>query len=395
MVTNFDLAKVMETSDEFIVQRTGVRRRRYAPPDMAASDLAALACRDAVADAGLTMDQIDMVIMNTITPDHADPGCAFFLQAKLGLSGIPVLDIKQQCAGLIYGLSLADHFVRAGTCRHVLIACSEVLSTRIDGSYEGRNIAVLLGDGAGAVVVGPSPDGQRGILSTILHADGRLRQGIVHRGPGQRAGPQGARDRRRHSGRPRTLPHGRQGRVPERRREDVGRRVRGPQANGLTLDDVDVLVPHQANLRMLEAIVQRVGIPPEKVYVNVEDYGNIASASLPIALHESRQSGHDSPRKPRPCWWPSGRASSGARRWFEPRSRPRFVIGPPASSAGREPGSIRTSAGRRRSSVRSWGSKESSARQNAIRLPSPPSCLKSSASLRPSPSRISNSLAWV
>src|ERR1035438_902976 len=133
VVTNFDLAQVMETSDEFIVERTGVRRRRYAPPDMAASDLAALACCDAVADAGLTMDQIDMVIMNTITPDHADPGCAFFLQAKLGLSGIPVLDIKQQCAGLIYGLSLADHFIRAGTYRHVLVACAEVLSTRIDG----------------------------------------------------------------------------------------------------------------------------------------------------------------------------------------------------------------------------------------------------------------------
>ena len=157
VVTNFDVTKMMETSEEFIVERTGVRRRRHAEPEMAASDLAALACRDAVADAGLTMDQIDMLIMNTITPDHADPGCACFLQAKLGLRGMPVFDIKQQCTGLIYGLSLADQFVRAGTCRHVLVACSEVLSTRIDGSNEGRNIAILLGDGAGAVVVGPRP----------------------------------------------------------------------------------------------------------------------------------------------------------------------------------------------------------------------------------------------
>ncbi len=291
VVTNFDLAEVMETSDEFIVQRTGVRRRRYAPPDMAASDLAALACRDAVADAGLAMDQIDMLIMNTITPDHADPGCACFLQAKLGLSGIPVLDIKQQCAGLIYGLSLADHFVRAGTCRHVLIACSEVLSTRIDGSYDGRNIAVLLGDGAGAVVVGPSPDGQRGILSTVLHADGQFAKALYTAAPGSGLG------RKEHV----TADDIQAGRVHfrmdgkavfqngvEKMSDAVCEVLR---VNGLALGDVDVLVPHQANLRMLEAIVARLGIPREKVYVNVEDYGNIASASLPIALHESRQTG--------------------------------------------------------------------------------------------------------
>lgn len=289
VVTNSDLAQVMETSDEFIVERTGVRRRRYAPPEMAASDLAALACRDAVADAGLTMDQIDMVIMNTITPDHADPGCAFFLQAKLGLAGIPVLDIKQQCAGLIYGLSLADHFVRAGTCRYVLIACSEVLSTRIDGSYDGRNIAILLGDGAGAVVVGPSPDGRRGILSTILHADGRHAKALYTAAPGSGLG------RKEHltsddieAGRVHFRMDGKavfQNGV-DKMCEVVGEVL---SANDLVLGDVDVLVPHQANLRMLEVIVGRLGIPREKVYVNVEEYGNIASASLPIALHESRQ----------------------------------------------------------------------------------------------------------
>jgi 3-oxoacyl-[acyl-carrier-protein] synthase-3 len=281
----------METSDEFIVERTGLRRRRYAPPDMAASDLALPACRDAVADAGLSMDQIDMVIMNTITPDHADPGCACFLQAKLGLSGIPVFDIKQQCAGLIYGLSLADHFIRAGTCRHVLIACSEVLSTRIDGSNEGRNIAVLLGDGAGAVVVGPSPDGRRGILSCILHADGRYAKALYTEAPGSALGRKqhvteedvrACRVHFRMDGK--TVFHN----GVEKMSEAVLECLR---ANGLTLDDLDALVPHQANLRMLEAIVKRLGIPPQKVFVNVEEYGNIASASLPIALDESRHSG--------------------------------------------------------------------------------------------------------
>ena len=291
VVTNFDVMKMMETTDEFIVERTGVRRRRHAPPEMAASDLAVAACRDAVADAGLRMEQIDLVIMNTITPDHADPGCAFFLQAKLGLAGIPVLDIKQQCAGLIYGLALADHFVRLGTYRHVLIACAEKLSARIDGSREGRNIAILLGDGAGAVVVGPSEEGRPGVLSTHLHADGQYAKALYTAAPGSGLGRTDhlnqedidtGRVHFRMDGKT-VFQHG-----VEKMSAAVAECL---QANGLKLDDLDVLVPHQANLRMLEAIVQKVGIPPAKVYVNVEEYGNIASASLPIAFHEVRQAG--------------------------------------------------------------------------------------------------------
>jgi 3-oxoacyl-[acyl-carrier-protein] synthase III len=291
VVTNFDITHMMDTSEEFIVERTGVLRRRHADPGMAASDLAALACRDAVAAAGLTMDQIDLVVMNTITPDHADPGCACFLQAKLGLGNTPVFDIKQQCAGLIYGLSLADQFIRTGTYRHILIACSEVLSRRIDGSNDGRNIGILLGDGAGAVVVGPSPDGRRGIVSTTLHADGQCAKALYTAAPGS------ALDRMEYvtkedidAGRVHFRMDGKavfQNGV-EKMSEAIIECVR---LNGLTLDDIHVFVPHQANLRMLEAIVQRVGMPRQKVYVNVEEYGNIASASLPIALHEARQRG--------------------------------------------------------------------------------------------------------
>jgi 3-oxoacyl-[acyl-carrier-protein] synthase-3 len=291
VVTNFDVMKMMETSDEFIVERTGVRRRRHAPPEMAVSDLAVPACRDAVSGAGLTMDQVDLVIMNTITPDHADPGCAFFLQAKLGLSGIPVLDIKQQCAGMIYGLSLADHFVRAGTYRHVLVACAEKLSARIDGSNEGRNISILFGDGAGAIVVGPSDGPGSGILSTHLHADGSYAKALYTAAPGTALGrtahitPEDVESGRVHfrmNGKA-VFQHG-----VEKMSAAVEECL---QANGLTLGDVDVLVPHQANLRMLETIVERVGIPREKVFVNVEEYGNIASASLPIAFNEARQAG--------------------------------------------------------------------------------------------------------
>jgi 3-oxoacyl-[acyl-carrier-protein] synthase-3 len=291
VVTNFDVMQMMETSDEFIVERTGVRRRRHAAPDVAASDLGAAACRAAVEDAGLAMDQIDLVIMNTITPDHADPGCAFFLQAKLGLPGVPAIDIRQQCAGLIYGLSLADHFVRGGGYRHVLVACSEVLSKRIDGSYDGRNIAILLGDGAGAAVVGPAEGPDHAILSTILHADGRGAKCLYTAAPGSGLG------RTEHitkddidAGRVHFRMDGKavfQNGV-DKMSEAVFESLR---ANGLALDQIDVLVPHQANLRMLEAIVAKTGVPREKVFVNVEEYGNIASASLPIALHEARQSG--------------------------------------------------------------------------------------------------------
>jgi len=291
IVTNEDVTHMMETSNEFIVQRTGVERRRHAEPEFAASDLAAIACRKAVDDAGLTLDQIDLLIMNTITPDHADPGCGFFLQPKLGLAGIPVLDIKQQCAGLIYGLAVADHFVAAGTSRHVLVACSEVLSTRIDGSNEGRNIAILLGDGAGAVVVGRTDAPERGILSTILHADGSGAKALYTAAPGSGLG------RKQHIA-AEDISTGRvhfrmEGKVifengVTRMSEAIFESL---AANGLTLQDIDALIPHQANLRMLEAILQRTGFPREKVHVNVVDYGNIASASLPIALDEARHSG--------------------------------------------------------------------------------------------------------
>jgi len=297
VVTNFDIMKMMDTSDEFIVTRTGVHRRRHAEPDVSASDLAVPACRAAVEDAGLGMDQVDLLIMNTITPDHADPGCAFFLQDKLGLPGIAVLDIRQQCAGLIYGLAIADHFVRAGTYRHVLVACSEVLSKRIDGSNDGRNIAILLGDGAGAAVVGPADDPETGILSTILHADGSGAKALYTAAPGSALG------RTEHI----TKDDIDAGRVHFRMdgkavfENGVARMseavLESLEVNRLTMDDIDVLIPHQANLRMLEAIVAKVAAPREKVFVNVEEYGNMASACLPIALDQARKGGMAAPGK--------------------------------------------------------------------------------------------------
>jgi len=291
VVTNFDVMKMMETTDEFIVTRTGVRRRRHAEADVGASDLAAEACRSAVADAGIEMNQVNLLITNTITPDHHDPGWGFFLQGELGLPGIAVMDIKEQCAGLIYGMSIADHFIRAGTYRHVLIACSEVLSKRIDGSYDGRNIGILLGDGAGAAVVGPSEDGETGIRSTILHADGAHAKALYTAAPGTALGKMQFVDKDDiDAGRVHFRMHGRTvfehgvARMSEAAVESL-------EANGLTLEDIDLLIPHQANLRMLEAIIERVGIDREKVFINVQNHGNMASACLPIALDQARKAG--------------------------------------------------------------------------------------------------------
>ena len=290
IVTNADLEKVMETTDKFIVERTGVRCRRHAEANVSASDLAVPACQAAVADAGLKMSDIDLLIMNTITPDHADPGCAFFLQAKLGLPGIATYEIRQQCTGLIYGMAMADAFIRTGQFRRALVVCSEVLSKRIDCSNDGRNIAILLGDGAGAVVMGPN-DGERGLLWTGLHADGRGAKALYTAAPGSALG------RTEHI----TKDDIDAGRVHFRMDGKAvfengvsgmtGAAFEALKANSLTVADVDLLIPHQANLRMLEVVVQKIGAPMEKVFVNVEQYGNMASACLPVALDQARKQG--------------------------------------------------------------------------------------------------------
>lgn len=295
VVTNADLAKIMETTDKFIVERTGVRSRRWADADVSASELAVPACQAAVADAGLQMSDIDLLIMNTITPDHADPGCAFFLQAKLGLVGVPAFDIRQQCTGLLYGMALADAFIRTGQYRHPLVVCSETLSKRIDGSYDGRNIAVLLGDGAGAVVMGPSEEDRRGVLWTGLHADGRGAKALYTAAPGSALGrvqhvtPQDIEAGRVHfrmDGKA-VFENGVAGMS--------GAAQEALAANKLTLDDVDLFIPHQANLRMLEAVTAKLGAPKEKVFVNVEEFGNVASACLPVALDQARKQGRVRP----------------------------------------------------------------------------------------------------
>ncbi len=291
VVTNFDIMKMMETTDEFIVSRTGVRTRHHAEAEVSATDLAEKACRAAVADAGLEMKDIDLLVMNTITPDHADPGSGFFLQGKLGLAGVPVYDIKAQCAGLIYGMALADGFIKTGKYKHILIACGEVLSKRIDGSYDGRNIAILLGDGAGAVVVGPSDDDDKGILYTNLGADGTGAKALYTAAPGtgqKRADCINKDDI--DAGRVHFRMDGKA--IFEGGVTMMSKAITDAfEANKISFDDLDMLIPHQANLRMLEAIVKNVNAPEDKVFTNVDKLGNMASACLPVALDQARKAG--------------------------------------------------------------------------------------------------------
>ncbi len=295
VVTNFDIEKIMVTTDEFIVTRTGMRRRRHADPKTSASDLAVPAVKAALKDAGLTMDKIDLLIMNTITPDHTDPGTGFFLQGKLGMANTPVIDIREQCAGLIYELAIADQFIKSGMYKHVLCVCSEVLSKRIDCSLEGRNIGILLGDGAGAVVLGPSNDPEVGIKSAILHADGTQAKVLYTEAPGTAMGKKEWLEKD-------DIDKGR----TEFRMDGKTLFEKGVawfshavfesfKANNITMDDLDMFIPHQPNLRMIEAIAENIKVPKEKAFVNVEDYGNMASACLPIALDQARKQGKVKP----------------------------------------------------------------------------------------------------
>jgi 3-oxoacyl-[acyl-carrier-protein] synthase-3 len=291
VVTNFDIEKMFETNDEFIVTRTGVLERRHAETDMSASDLGLIAAQAAVEDAGLTMDQIDCVIFNTITPDHMDPGSAFFLHAKLGVGTIPAIEIRQQCCGMMYGMAMADGFIQTGLYKNVLIVCSEVLSKRIDGSYEGRNISILFGDGAGAVVVGPSDDPEVGIKSTFLHAEGAHAKALYTEAPGTGHGRSTFLEKEDiDEGRVYFRMHGKT--VFD---NGVNRMVEGIEeifeANNIGYDDIKLLIPHQPNLRMIEAIIEKAKAPLEKVFINVEKLGNMASACHPVAFDQARKAG--------------------------------------------------------------------------------------------------------
>jgi 3-oxoacyl-[acyl-carrier-protein] synthase-3 len=286
VLTNQDLEKVMDTSDEWISSRTGIRQRHIAAPEEATSDMATHAARAALQAAGITAKDLDLIIVGTISPDLPMPSAAVFVQRNLGTrKDCPAFDLSAACAGFIYGLSIADAFVRTGAAKYVLVVGVELLSRIVD--WSDRGTCVLFGDGAGAVVVGPASGDGRGIVSTHIFADGSMIEALKIPGGGSRMPfSQEVLDKKLH------LVH------------MVGMDVfkfavkaltasvqKALAANQMAPSDVDWVIPHQANVRILDAVQARTGIARERFFINIDQTANTSSASVPIALDQAVRAG--------------------------------------------------------------------------------------------------------
>jgi 3-oxoacyl-[acyl-carrier-protein] synthase-3 len=290
IVTNKDLEKLMDTSDEWILERSGIRERHHVDEGVGTSDLAVEAARRAIADAGIDPASIDFVVAATLSPDHYFPGIGVLVQAKLGLGTTGALDVRNQCSGFIYALSVADQYIRAGTYKRILLVASEVQSTNLDFSDKGRDMSVLFGDGAGAVILEPGTEGDgRGILSTHLFSDGNFVSHLWMEKPCPKDNPTFQKvffD----EGRFYPKMDGRNVFVNACQRMPEAVRM-GLEKNGLTVEDIDALIPHQANDRISMMVAKGLKIPVEKVIRNIDRFGNTTAASIPIALDEAVKSG--------------------------------------------------------------------------------------------------------
>ena len=292
VVTNHDLAERMTTSDEWIQERSGIKERRYFTPGKdTVSNMGANATRMAAERAGIRLEEIDFIIFATLNPDYMFPGSGVLLQRDLGLSEkeIPALDIRNQCSGFIYGLSIADQFIKTGMYKNVLLVGSEIHSSGLDFSDEGRDVTVLFGDGAGAVILQPTEEAGKGVLTTHLHADGTHAERLAVLAPSghekRHISHEMIDDRRVYP----TM-NGRYvfkfaiEKFPEVIQEAL-------QTTGLSTEDIDMFIPHQANLRISEAVRMRLGLSEDKVHNNIMKYGNTTAASIPIALNEAWELG--------------------------------------------------------------------------------------------------------
>lgn len=307
VVTNDDLAKVMDTSDEWIQERTGIQERHYAQKHKeTTATMGAKAARIAVERAGITLHDVDFIIFATLSPDYFFPGCGVLMQRILGINGIGALDIRNQCSGFVYGLSIADQFVKTGMYKNVLLVGSEFHSAGLDFSTRGRNVTVIFGDGAGAVVVQPTEEKGRGILSTHLHADGDHAEKLAYINPGCHTGFHGEIEK---YGYPDQEFGGAFLTEKMFKDQDIFPNMDGQfvfkfavekfpevimealQKNGCSPEDIDLLVPHQANLRISQFVQRRLKLRDDQVWNNIQKYGNTTAASIPIALCEAWEAG--------------------------------------------------------------------------------------------------------
>lgn len=294
VVTNDDLAKIMTTSDEWIFQRSGIKERRFVEESgIGVSDLAVPASRAAMKHANVNPEEIDAIVFATLSPDFQFPGSACFLGDKLKMNGKPAIDVRNQCSGFLYALSVADGWVRTGMYEKVLVVGSEVHSSGVEFADRGRDVAVLFGDGAGAVVVGPAKDDDHGLLSMCLHADGSGARDLWIEAPASAYQPRITQQ---------MLDEGRQ--YPKMNGKQVFKwavekmpevAIEAVEKAGLKMSDVDLFIPHQANMRINQMVAWRLELPEEKVVHNIEKYGNTTAATIPMALDQAYKDGRVHP----------------------------------------------------------------------------------------------------
>ncbi len=287
VVKNDEFTQWMDTSDEWIRTRTGITERRWVAEGQTGADMACEAAKLALSRADLKASDLDCIIYCTLSPDHFFPGTGVFLQRQLGVSDIPCLDVRNQCTGFLYGLSIADGWIRSGQYRRVLLVGSEVHSTGMDLTTRGRDLAVLFGDGAGVAILGPTEAPGRGVLSTHLFADGRHAEVLFCDAPASARHPRlGQEDL--DTARIFPVMNGKEvfKHASTRMPESVKLAL---DANGLTPADIKVFIPHQANLRISEMVRRQLDLREDQVYNNIMRYGNTTAGSIPIALDECVQ----------------------------------------------------------------------------------------------------------
>ncbi|MDV2446007.1 3-oxoacyl-ACP synthase [Elizabethkingia anophelis] len=298
VVTNDDLAKLMTTNDEWITERTGIKQRHYRKNINDAEETTAYlglqASKKAIESAGLTAKDIDYIVFATLSPDYYFPGCGVLLQEMLGCDTIGALDVRNQCSGFVYAMSVADAFIKVGQYKNILVVGAEIHSFGLDFTDRGRGVSVIFGDGAGAIVLSASEDDSvQGILATNMHSEGKYADELCTKFPGTKYGwsvrlknePDAIPDEE-------IYPHMNGNfvfkhavtRFPETIHEAL-------EKAGKKVEDLDLLIPHQANKRIAQYVQQQLGLSDEKVMVNIEKYGNTTAASIPIALSEAIEEG--------------------------------------------------------------------------------------------------------
>ncbi len=284
ILSNADLEKMVDTNDEWITSRTGIKRRHKAADDEYTSQFGSKAALQALERAGLEPTDIDLIVCATTTPDQIMPSTGALIQAQIGATNAAGMDIFAACSGFLYGLTMVESMVRTGQIRYALVIGAEVLTKYVD--YTDRGTCVIFGDGAGAAVVGPVPEG-KGILATKIRSDGRYEDQLYAPGGGTKLGTSH-----------KTIDDGEHFfkmkgnelfKVAVRSMADISAEM--VEKAGYTVDDIDIVIPHQANQRITDAVASRLGVPEEKVYSNIAEMGNTSSASIPIAMDECIQSG--------------------------------------------------------------------------------------------------------